>query len=153
MAARECVLRFLAFTLTSPENYKASDFDAFLSEAMNALNNTTEARRAQLAKRLIRALKASHAIFGDAAFRKPRRRSRSAVNKALFEVWTVTMDSQSDNDLHKMRTLSERVKKQILNLMQTDKDFLDAISQGTGDSAKVRLRFSRFRTVLEESIS
>ncbi|MEO8340873.1 MAG: DUF262 domain-containing protein [Nitrospirota bacterium] len=153
MAARECVLRFLAFTLTSPKNYKASDFDAFLIETMNALNKTTETQRAQLGRRLIRALKASYDIFGDAAFRKPTGKSRSPVNKALFEVWTVTMDNQSDDDLRKMQKLSDRVKKHAINLMQTDKEFLDSISQGTGDSAKVRLRFSRFRTVLEESLS
>ena len=153
MAARECVLRFLAFTLTSPENYKASDFDAFLSETMNALNKKTDTQRAHLGQRLKRALKASHDIFGDAAFRKPRGNSRSPVNKALFEVWTVTMDNQSDDTLRKMNKLNDRVKKQVINLMQTDKKFLDAISQGTGDSAKVRLRFSRFRAALEESLS
>jgi hypothetical protein len=33
MAARECVLRYLAFTLTPPETYKAADFDAFLGNS------------------------------------------------------------------------------------------------------------------------
>jgi hypothetical protein len=152
MAARECVLRYLAFTLTPPKEYKAADFDAFLSDTMATLNEMALARRTELAKRLIRALNASHAIFGDAAFRKPTRKSRSPVNKALFEVWTVTLDNQSDASLHRLEASSEEVKRRVDSFMRNDNEFINAVSQGTGDTAKVRLRFERFRHVIEEAI-
>lgn len=152
MAARECVLRFLAFTLTPPETYKAADFDFFLSDTMASLNLMSEAERNKLAGRFIRALKASHEIFDDAAFRKPKQGGRSPVNKALFEVWTVTMDKQSDDTLKRLKTLREKVRNKVLNFIRKDTQFLNSISQGTGDVAKVRLRFSAFRTVIEEAI-
>ncbi|MGO8752906.1 MAG: DUF262 domain-containing protein [Thermoguttaceae bacterium] len=152
MAARECVLRYLAFTLTPPREYKAADFDSFLSATMEALNAMTEAKMEELAARLKRALNASHAIFGDAAFRKPTRKSRSPVNKALFEVWTVTLDNQSDESLQRLEASSEEVKHQVDSFMQNDSDFINAVSQGTGDIAKVGLRFGKFRQVIEEAV-
>jgi hypothetical protein len=152
MAARECVLRFLAFTLTPPESYKASDFDAFLSETMASLNQMDEAQRSKLAERLKRALLASHDIFGDAAFRKPRIRNRTPVNKALFEVCTVTMDRLADEQLARLRASCEQVRDHVDQALRRDIEFLNAVSQGTGDVAKVRLRFARFRELIEKAI-
>lgn len=150
MAARECVLRFLAFTLTPPEKYKAVDFDAFLSDAMASLNQMSEDDREKLAGRFIRALKTSHEIFGSAAFRKPG--PGHPVNKALFEVWTVTMDSQTDDRIDLLKASKALVREKVEKSMSSDTEFLNAISQGTGDVAKVRLRFERFRKMLQEAL-
>ena len=153
MAARECVLRFMAFSLTPPEVYKASDFDAFLSDAMGALNKMPEAEREALATRFIRATEASRDIFGEAAFRKPKRVNRSPVSKALFEVWTVTMDSQTDESLERLKKESDRATEAVVGFMRNDSKFLEAVSQGTGDVAKVRLRFGRFQKAVEEALT
>ena len=152
MTARECVLRFLAFTLTPPEKYKAADFDAFLSDAMGNLNKMKEKERSALGARFLRAVQSSHLIFSDAAFRKPRVKHRFPVNKALFEVWTVTMDNQTDGRLELLQASREKVVRRVHELMLNDPEFLNSVSQGTGDPAKVGLRFSRFRTMLEEAL-
>lgn len=149
MAARECVLRFMAFTLTPPATYKAGDFDAFLSGTMGSLNRMSDAERNKLADRFIRAVKASYEIFQDVAFRKPKGKHRSAVNKALFEVSTVTMDQQTDQRLGSLKALRDNVTNKVVDFMRKDSQFLNAISQGTGDVAKVRLRFDRFRSVID----
>jgi hypothetical protein len=149
MAARECVLRFLAFTFTPPETYRASDFDAFLSESMARLNGISESEREKLAKRLIRSLNASHEVFRDAAFRKPKMRGRSPVNKALFEVWTVAMDHQTDERIEYLKESRDRATDMIVEFMRKDHEFISAISQGTGDVKKVRMRFDRFERTLE----
>jgi hypothetical protein len=153
MAARECVLRFMAFTLTPPEAYKSSDFDAFLSNAMEALNRMSKTEREALATRFIRAVRASHDIFGEAAFRKPKRRNRSPVSKALFEVWTVTMDKQTDGSLALLKKNRKRVSKEVVDFMRNDSGFLEAVSQGTGDPAKVLLRFGLFGIVVEQALT
>lgn len=152
MAARECVLRFFAFTLTPPEDYQAADFDAFLSEAMASINRMAESERCRLAERFKRALIWSHKIFGDTAFRKPSRRKRNPVNKALFEVWTVTMDSQTDDTLKRLYSFRENLRPQLSDAIRADGRFLESISQGTGDVAKVRLRFARFREIIEKAL-
>jgi hypothetical protein len=153
MVARECVLRFLAFTITAPEAYKAADFDAFLSEAMAALNQMPDRQLMDLRSRFIRSLEASYQIFGDIAFRKPKRKMKSPVNKALFEVWTVAMDGLTDSNLDLLKSACRTdVLQSVENLMKNDLEFLNAISQGTGNVAKVRLRFSRFKQAVEEAL-
>ncbi len=150
MVARECVLRFHAFTLTPPETYKESDFDAFLSKTMASLNSMTDEEREVLAKRFIRALNASHRIFGRSAFRKTK---SHPVNKALFEVWTVTMDKQTNAMLSRLEVKADEVTTWLQKAMGADQSFLDAISQGTGDISKVQFRFARFKEMLEEAIA
>jgi Protein of unknown function DUF262. len=147
MAARECVLRFLAFTLVSPEMYTSDDFDEFLSETMAHLNSMTANQREDLGKRFIRAVKWSYLIFGESAFRKPG--GSHPVNKALFEVWTVAIDKQSDSRLEQLKKHQETVLNHIRYAISSDLEFINAISQGTGDIAKVKLRFSRFQKILE----
>jgi hypothetical protein len=152
MTARECVLRFLAFNITPPEQYKASDFDAFLSDSMATLNEMSDSERESLGNRFLRSLVASHRIFGEMAFRKPRLKNKLPVNKALFEVWTVTMDKQTDEDIALLEQRGREVVESVDQFMRNDIDFLNAVSQGTGDAAKVRLRFQRFRSVIEDSL-
>lgn len=153
MAARECVLRFFAFILTPAEKYKPDDFDAFLNEAMGKLNTMSEDEREKLARRFFRALDAAYAIFHEDAFRKPSRNNRkSPVNKALFEVYTVTLDKQSDETLQCLEASRKMVTKKVIDFMRNDAEFVNAISQGTGDVARVRRRFSSFERVIEEAL-
>lgn len=149
MAARECVLRFMAFTLTAPENYKAGDFDAFLSDAMAKLNQMPDAERKELGRRFRRALAASTSIFGQQAFRKPSSPGHGTpVNKALFEVCTVAMDGLSDQEIEILVGKRAAMTPYIHEYMRENVAFVNAISQGTGDLGKIRLRFERFREVL-----
>lgn len=153
MAARECVLRFLAFTLTPPDEYKAADFDSFLSDAMGSLNRMLDTERKKLAGRFVRALNAAHEIFHEAAFRKPRQGRRlSPVNKALFEVWTVAMDYLSDETLRHLKASPDEVTDKVVNFIRNDHVFLNAISQGTGDATKVKFRFRRFREEVQKAV-
>lgn len=149
MAARECALRFFAFTLTAPERYDSTDFDAFLSGTMAAINKMSEQDRQSLRKRLLRSLRYSQSIFGLNAFRKG---PSNPVNKALFEVSTVTMDKQTDQRLIVLEESGQEVRERVRESMLSDSDFLNAISQGTGDISKVRFRFSRFQKMLEEAL-
>ncbi|MFH1113328.1 MAG: DUF262 domain-containing protein [Pseudomonadota bacterium] len=154
MAARECALRFLAFTITPPEEYKAADFDSFLSDAMGTVNKMSDTERDNLSGRFMRSLKAAHKIFGEAAFRKPGQvPRRSPINKALFEVWTVTMDCQSDETLRRLQASHEEVTEKVVTFIRNDSGFLNAISQGTGDAGKVKFRFMRFQEEVQKALS
>jgi len=150
MAARECVLRFHAFLITPPNLYKATDFDTFLSEAMETLNKKNENEMALYKERFIRTLKASYKIFGKRAFRRHSLRGMGPINKALFEVWTVSMDSLSDQRIEYLFNNKAKVNKIIEDFLIKDVKFNDAVSQATGDIAKVRFRFKRFKEILEE---
>ncbi len=152
MAARECVLRFFAFIIESPSKYDSNDFDEFLSKTMLKLNSISDKERYELKARLLRVLRYSYEIFDDTAYRKPKLKTRSPINKALFEVWTYAIDKESDDRLENMKKHKEVVIKRITEGLRNDNELIDAISQGTGAISKVRLRFERFGKIFKEAL-
>jgi hypothetical protein len=154
MSDREMSLRFLAFSLTPPENYRSGDFDQFLREAMHQINELSAGRRDELRAAFLRAMEANYAVFGEHAFRKRFRdiTRRSPVNKALFEAKSVTLAGYEGSAIRLLHKRRPQVEEGFLQLME-DPDFFNAVSSGTGDVGKVRLRFrmldQMFREVLD----
>lgn len=153
MTDRECALRFCAFVLTPPDQYPASDLDAFLHRSMKNISELDDETRGTLARRFDRAMRASKAVLGASAFRKPRghRARRPPVNKALFEAWAVGFDARTDAELARLEQRSDLVLKRFEELVEENRDFETALSQGTGDAAKVRLRFREIDRLLREA--
>ena len=150
MGDRECVLRFVAFVLTPPAEYPANgELDTFLSQTMGTLNIRTE-DFPELKNRFLTAMRRASSLFGNKAFRKvaPQTYWRGPLNKALFETWAVNIDRLDEESY--LRVLNQKTKllDEFINLTQQP-DFASAISQGTGDANKVKLRFSRVRELIE----
>lgn len=152
MADRECVLRFLSFFLTSPEQYSENDLDKFLSNAMKSINKLNEAERREIEKEFDKAMTTAYRIFGNDAFRK-RSNSyhyRRAVSRALFEVWSVHLARLDSGQITAIIAERERVKEQSMQLLNTDRDFDRAISYSTGVPQRVQKRFSAVGELLSE---
>ena len=152
MADREYITRFFAFVLTKPSQYVAQEFDLFLNEAMRAINRMSDEQRNDLAQALRRSMVLSSAILGKYAFRKVYELNErlKPINKALFEAWSVNFVSVTDE---KALALAER-KDQLLRgfvALMHDRDFEQSITQGTGDVAKVRLRFASIAKLISET--
>ncbi len=152
MADRECVLRFLAFRLTDFEDYKSKDFDGFLNERMAALNRMHESELRGLAREFKKAMVAAKGLFGRDAFRKRYyiESSRYPISKALFEAWSVNLSQLTDSQLELLHKRKANLQVAFMALMRNHKDFDSAISQGTGDPNKVRLRFGQVRRIIGE---
>ncbi len=155
MAARECVLRFMSFTLNSYTSYKSSDFDSFLNFTMATLNNMPENERNKVEESFVRVLNASRDIFGNYAFRKQYRKNawRNPINKALFETWTVNLSALNDDQLKELKQKKDALITGFIDLMNGSSGFDSAISQGTGNIAKVKLRFSEISKLIKEVLS
>ncbi len=155
MAAQECVLRFMAFTLRSYTSYKSKDFDNFLNTAMTTINNMKENDCMKLEESFVRSLNASRDIFGIYAFRKQYRKNagRNPINKALFETWTVNLNNLDDVQFKELKGKKEELVNGFIELMNSKSGFDDAISQGTGNVAKVDLRFSKIEELIKEVLS
>jgi hypothetical protein len=156
MGAQECVLRFIAFTLKSYTSYTSSDFDGFLNSAMIAMNKMTDSELQKLEISFLRALNASRDIFGKYAFRKQYVKNawRNPINKALFETWTVNLSSLDENQLKKLAEKRDELIERFISLMKDSNiGFDSAISQGTGNVAKVHLRFSKISELIKEVLS
>lgn len=146
MSDRELILRFIAFRLTKAANFRPTDFDRFLGQAMREVNTWGEQELLLQKKAFDRAMEVSREIFGDDAFRKRYRKSdaRFPINKALFESVAVNLSELPFNKQKLLIDRKEQVKDGFIELM-SDREFERSISQGTGDQAKVRLRFERIK--------
>ena len=151
MADRECVLRFLAFTVTPYQEYNESrfkDLDTFLNDSMAALNKMTDEELSGLEQRFLRAMNAAHRLFDRYAFRKmPTMAYRYPINKAVFEAWSANLGRLDDAQVERLVSRKEAVRGEFMKLNR-DMDFFDAISQGTGDSRKVKMRFSEIERLI-----
>ena len=152
MADRECVLRFLSFYMSSPEQYSDNDLDKFLSDAMKTINRISESERKEIEKDFDKAMKTAYGIFGDDAFRKRSNpyHYRRAVSRALFEVWSVHLARLDSGQITAVLADRERVKEQSMQLLNSDRDFDRAISYSTGVPQRVQKRFAAVGELLSE---
>lgn len=151
MDDRECVTRFLVFSVFPPEKYAKDDFDAFLNTGMRHLNTHPELLP-DLERRFVRVMRAAERIFGNDAFRKRYQSdaTRFPVNKALFESWSVNLDACTDEELTRLEQRKEAVRNAFMRLMRENADFDKAVTQGTGSIARVTCRFAAIRALIRE---
>ena len=149
MDDRECVTRFLVFSVFPAESYDKDDFDAFLNAGMHYLNEHADMLE-DLRHRFLRAMRAAERIFGNDAFRKryDDKATRFPINKALFESWSVNLDACSDTELILLEERKLILRKAFMQLMRENSDFDKAVSQGTGSIARVKCRFSKIKELI-----
>jgi hypothetical protein len=154
MADREMVLRFIAFRLTPPEDYSAQDFDEFLRQAMRRLNEMGDDQKEALRQEFSKAMRAARLIFGDYAFRKqyPGPGRRLPINKAVFESVAVNLATLTDDEIRELVRRKDSVGWKLGKLI-TDLPFDRSVSQGTGDVAKVKLRFESISRIFREVLN
>ena len=158
MTDRECVLRFLAFKLCSPNDYSSrDDLDTFLNDRMQQINQLGKENHDNLEllrHDFRRAMVAARRIFEDQAFRKyfPRESRRSPVSKALFEVWSVNLDKLEDGQIELLVARRRQLMRKFAKLMD-DNEFMSAVSYGTGDSRRVLYRFKKIEDIIQETLS
>ncbi len=154
MAARELILRFFAFTLTSYKDFKGKEWDTFLDETMKAINQMPDSEIEMLKSKFKLTMQAAKLVFEEKAFRKQYdlNHSRRPVNKALFDIWSVNLNQLTDAQISVLESRKVILKEKFMQLMNS-RDFDKAISQGTADISKVRLRFSAIERIIEETLA
>jgi len=155
MTDREFILRFLAFVIHPYNEYQATEFDSFLSDVMAEINGMNEQDLNGLKIKFNQAMAAASEIFGTDAFRKRFRQdaSRLPINKALFESWSVSLSSLTNDQIQTLIERKEQLKEGFIRLMndrEVKPEFESAISQGTGDTRKVKRRFSAIEQLIQE---
>jgi hypothetical protein len=155
MGDRECILRGLAFMLLRPESYKAGELDSFLNRAMGEINRLKDSEVRALKTRFLNAIALAKSIFGKHTFRKQfdGQTNRSPLNKAIFEIWVSALSDLSDTQAEMALQRKVLLKERFSHLLSTDGRFNAAVSIGTGDSKKVRYRFDKVASLLEEVLN
>ena len=173
MAARELILRFMAFSIRNYESYpRNSDMDSFLSDAMRIINvmpigpedniqallkdnriqnlNVTDIKT--LKNRFSDGMKRSYKIFGQHSFRKsypPKK--RSPINKTLFEVWGNLMADLDEDDFQFLLE-NKKVFLENYNKLLDDQYFGILISRDSWKSVGVNNRYKLLKALLDGHI-
>lgn len=149
MDDREFILGFLAFTLTSYQDFKENNRDTFLTKALAKTNKLTDEDLKSLETKFKKTMIAACEIFGKDAFRKisQKQKRQYPVNKALFEAWSVNLSNLTDEQIKLLKIRNIEVINKFSTLVDNDKDFLISISQAV---AKVEYRFSTIEKLINE---
>jgi hypothetical protein len=150
MADRELVLRYIAFRLSHYSKYASKDFDDFLRRAMREINSLSDSSLRGMRDEFLSALRAAHAIFERNAFRKiySVAAGRLPINKAVFEAVAVGLGALSQSERDVLVQRKRQIVEQFMGLCREPR-FDSAISQGTGDPNKVRVRFSAIERIFK----
>lgn len=153
MLDREFVTRFISFYINDYKTY-IPDLDTFMNSSMSAIKKLSDAEKEQMKKDFISAMQLSKEIFNNWAFRKSDKypEKRKPINKALFEVWSVTL---AKLDFEQRKTIKE--KKEILfnksiSLVKEDPTFFNSITTSTGNKSSVAYRFSSIEKIIHETL-
>lgn len=159
MADREVALRFCAFRhLKTIDEYRVfQSVDAFLLDFVRQLDGThpdkpqlTENELTRLHDDFERAMCNAVAIFGNAAFRKypTGAKRRGPLNRALFESWAVALANHDTSQLEPRKDLLMQAARKTM----ANSAYNEAISQGTGDYSKVKLRFRTASDIIQQAL-
>ncbi len=152
MQDRDFVSRFIAFYLMDYSTYQPS-LDDFINRSMELLEKKDEQSILAIENDFRKALKLAKNIFGNDAFRKRTKINspRCPINKAYFEVITVSFAKLSEEDEKLLLENKDKFKNKLIELMNNYK-YSNALSRATGTKASVNTRFSGFKNKLMEII-
>ena len=144
------VCRFVTFYLTDYNKYMP-DLDGFLNSAMELLGKE-ETKIEPIKQSFKKALLLAVKIFGADAFRKriSKKAKRSKLNKAYFEVITVSFSKLNNREEKLLLGNSKLFKENLVGLMKSKRYNVSLSVTGNKDS--VNIRFSWFQQVMQKSI-
>jgi len=148
MEDKDFVCRFIAFYLTDYTEYMP-DLDRFLNSGMELLEKENIEPIKQNFKK---SLQLATNIFKADAFRKRTDKSanRKPINKAYFEVITVSFSKLNNEDEKLLLHNKELLKNNLIELMRNKR--YDNSLKATGTKDSVTIRFSMFQQVMQKSI-
>ncbi len=141
MAGREIILRFLSFYVNKPSEYKIVDMDEWLSKTMHIINKYDEQKIKELENVFIMAVKRSHIIFDEYAFRKSLPNSKKTpINKTLFEIWCLALVSLEEEEFATLAKNKNILLKELKKLYDTNR-FQISVSRDSWKVESVKYRY------------
>lgn len=152
MEDRDFVTRFVSFYIIPYSKYEP-DLDTFMNKGMGLIKTLSDEKRIKMKKDFDRAMKVAIQIFGNDAFRKRKGIDdrRSPINKALFEVLSVTLANINENDTNILLSKGENFRSKFIEL-NNNEAFFSSIGGGTGEKTRVIRRFSEVERIINETI-
>jgi hypothetical protein len=153
MLDKDFVTRFVSFYLNSYKYYEP-DLDTFLNKGMADINKLSDQKLAEVKADFIKSMLACHEIFREYAFRKrySLNDAHHPINKALFEVWSVSIARLTEDQITVLKKNSVELNQLFIKLLNENATFEKAISTATGDRFKVIRRFTDIELLINKII-
>lgn len=150
MRNQELALRFIAFRLTRPDDYKRG-LKKFLDDSMEAIGKCSQTILRQLETQFDSSLRAAASIFGVSAFSR-NLDQRPQLNKALFDTWTVNLSLLTPLQTETLIDRKSHLLEKYRMLLKEGTKFAFAISKDTSSPDSVSKRFSIIKDLIFETI-
>lgn len=154
----ELVLRFSAFYHNSYLNYKGP-IKNFLNNECIRFQHISDKDSEDLRKAFKNAVSIIYSMFGNNSFKRyyigtvsdrDGYWEKSKLNISLFDI---LMDSFARVDKNLAYQNLDAIKEAFIDLVSTDKDFIDAIEKGTSEERKVTSRFMKWNNILSNILT
>ncbi len=153
MADRALVLRFLAFHHNT--HIKCTKgLKRFLNDFLEDYRNPSAKRLAEFRDVFEKCMKASLTVFGEQGFRLKKEDVGSISlgewsNRANAPIFQAVSTSFADYDLGQITRSSDRIYEEYLDLISTDKDWVERVRTATGESTRLKYVFEQWRKRLD----
>lgn len=147
MRDRECVNRFCAFKILSLSEYKG-DMDSFLALSLKKMNLLPPNDIERLSLEFRRSLRNNFTIFGTQAFRKISSdgSKRNVFNASLWDIMSTGFSNYPE---HVIEAQADALREGLMILLE-DHTFQSSITLGTSQLNRVKERFEKFNTMIQE---
>jgi hypothetical protein len=151
MLDREFVTRFFAFYISPISEYKP-DLDTYLNNKMKIIYTISAKDLNSIKHNFIESMSLAKDIFGKHAFRKVFNieKSKNPINRALFEVWSVTLSKLSDKERSILKKNKKMLFHNFVSLMNNDNIFVTSITSATGDTKNIDYRYTTINNLIQE---
>jgi len=146
MKDREVVLRYIAFRWFDFQNEYAGDMSDYVENAMKKINKMEEGQIKEIMDDFEKVMKWSFEIWGDTNFRLPTDYTRGTINTAVLES-VCNYISSKDNSF--LETNQLKIGENYSILIH-DKVYYEAVTNSTGNKAKVLDRFRLANEILNQ---
>lgn len=146
MRDQELALRYLAFRLTKPDHYKRG-LRRFLDIAMGQIDELPDTLLRRLNYEFEAALATASSLFGSHAFSRTRQK-RPALNKALFDTWTVNLATLSSTARDALIGRRADLEREYWPMLERQTPFSDSVSKDTSSPESVKHRFGAVAALL-----
>lgn len=154
MLDREFATRYISFYMNDYRKY-VPDLDTFMNHSMGSIKELSDNEREKMKNDFKSSMVLSHMIFGNWAFRKSDKYpdKRKPINKALFEVWSVSLAKLEEWQRNVLRDKKVLLFEKSIELIRTDATFFNSITSSTGSKSSVTYRFSRIETLIQDVLN
>jgi len=146
MKDREVVLRYLAFRWFDYRNEYTGDMSEYVESAMRKINKLSDVDLEMMRNDFKKVMEISYNIWGRSNFRIPTELTRGTINTAILESVCNYLADKDEDFIY----INQEIIRENYELLYNTVLYREAVTQSTGNKAKVLDRFRLAHEILAQ---